>query len=143
MALPPLLLQTAGSLAAILALAGLAWWLGLGGARLLTDDEAVRHAAGEVEDGFNPVVIARDAEGRAALAEDSQGRIMVIRRHGNRFAARLLGPSARAVIWRDPGVADGLEVDCGEARFGKVFLELPDPEAWAAAINALNTPDHA
>jgi hypothetical protein len=143
MALPPLLLQTGGSLAAILALAGLAWWLRLGGAPLLTNEEAVRRAAGEVEDGFNPVVIARDKDGRAALARDAQGQIMVIKRHGNRFAGRLLGPGARAVIWRDPGVADGLEVQCGEARFGKVYLDVPDPDAWAAAINALNEPHHA
>ena len=67
----PLLLQTAGSLVAILALAGLAWWLKLGGAPLLADDEAVRRAAGEVEDGFVPVAIARTADGMAGLARDA------------------------------------------------------------------------
>ena len=137
MALPPLLLQTAGSLAAILALAGLAWWLRLGGAPLLADDATVRRAAGEVQDGFSPITIARDQDGRAALARDADGRIMLIKRHGNRFAGRVLGPAARAAIWRDPGHT-GLEVDCGEARFGKVFLDLAEPDAWAAAINALN-----
>ena len=140
MVVPPLLLQTAGSLAAILALAGLAWWLRLGGAPLLTDDEAVRCAAGEVEDGFNPVVIARDAEGRTALAEDSHGRIMVIKRHGNRFAGRVLDHCAAARMWKDRG-RTALEVDCGETRFGKVYLDVPEPDAWAAAINALNA-DH-
>lgn len=138
MTLPPLLLQTAGSLAAILALAGLARWLRLGAAPALPDDDAVRRAADEVEDGFVPVAVARDNGGRAALARDAQGRIMVIKRHGNRFAGRVLGPATRAVIWRDPGVPAGLEIDCGEARFGKVFLDLPDPDAWAEAINALN-----
>jgi hypothetical protein len=132
-----LLFQTAGSLVAILALAGLAWWLKLGGAPVLTDDEAVRRVAGEVEDGFDSTAIARDAGGKAALARDAQGRIMVIRRHGNRFAGRILDQGATARLWQDLGQT-ALEVDCGEARFGKVYLDLPDSGAWAAAINALN-----
>ncbi len=138
MELPPLLLQTAGSLVAILALAGLAWWLRLGGAPMLADEQAIRRIAGEVDDGFVPASSTLSDDGAAALARDSSGRIMVIRRHGNRFAGRVLGPEARAVIWRDPGAAAGLEVDCGEAHFGKVFLTIPDAEAWATAINALN-----
>lgn len=142
MELPPLLLQSAGSLVAILALAGLAWWLKLGGAPKFASDDDVRRAAGEVEDGFDPVAIARDAEGLAAIARDAQGRIMVIKRHGNRFAGRVLGPAARAVIWRDQ-VRTALEVDGGEARFGKMFLDLPDAQAWADAINALNDPQDA
>lgn len=141
--LPPLLVQTAGSLAAILGLAGLTWWLKLGGAPLLGDDDRVRELASEVEDGFVPVAITRDSKGRAALARDAAGRIIMIKRHGNRFAGRVLGPAACAVIWRDSGVPDGLEVDCGEARFGKVYLDVDDPEAWAATINALNAAHHA
>ena len=142
MALPPLLLQTAGSLVAILALAGVAWWLRLGGSPLLTDDDAVRRAACEVDGDFAPVAIARDAQGMAALARDGQGRIMVIKRHGNRFAGRLLGPAARAAVRPDRSNPQ-LEVDCGEARFGKVCLDLPAPDAWATAINALNTAQNA
>jgi hypothetical protein len=142
MALPPLLLQTAGSLVAILALAGLAWWLRLGGSPLLTDDDAVRLAASEVDGDFAPLAIARDVKGTAALTRDAQGRIMVIKRHGNRFAGRVLGPAASAAIWRVPGQI-ALEVDCGEPRFGKVALDLPDPHSWADAINALNTAQDA
>jgi hypothetical protein len=138
MAIPPLLLQTAGSLAAILALAGLAWGLKLGGEALLGDDERVRQAAGEVEDGFSPIAIARDTTGSAALARDAAGRIMVIKRHGNRFAGRMLGPSAAA--W----VAGGqIEVVPGEARFGTVFLTIHDAEAWADAINEIDGPQDA
>ena len=48
--IPPLVLQTAGSLIAILALVGLAWWLKLGTEPLLDSDAAVRRAAGEVEE---------------------------------------------------------------------------------------------
>lgn len=133
-----LLLQTAGSLVAILALAGLAWWLRLGGSPKLISDDDVRRAAGEVEDGFDPVAIARDADGLAAIARDMQGRIIVIKRHGNRFAGRVLGPDAAA--W----VAGGqIEVSPGEARFGTVFLTIPDAEAWADAINAIDDAHHA
>ena len=135
-----LLLQTAGSLAAILALAGLAWWLKLGGAPQFDSEEAVRRAAGEIEDGFDPVDIARDVE--AALARDAKGRIMVIKRHGNRFAGRVLGPGATARLDDQPGEFN-LVVDPGEPRFGTVFLTLPDPEAWADAINGLNVAQHA
>jgi hypothetical protein len=136
MELPPLVLQTAGSLVAILALAALARWLGLGGAPVLDSDAAVRRAAGEVEDGFDPIAIARADGGLSALARDADGRIMVIKRHGNRFAGRVLCPLARARVRPDLGMTS-LEVDCGEARFGRVFLDIPDTEAWADAINRL------
>ncbi|MDP4604946.1 MAG: hypothetical protein NWS68_02175 [Erythrobacter sp.] len=138
MTLSPLLLQTAGSLVAILALAGLAWWLRLGGTPRLDSDDVVRRAAGEVEDGFSPVAAACDAGGTGALARDAAGRIMVIKRHGNRFAGRVLGPGAAA--W----VAGGqLEVVPGEARFGTVFLTIHDAEAWADAINEIDGPQDA
>lgn len=130
-----LLVQTAGSLVAILMLAGLAWWLKLGGDPRLDSETAVARAAGEVEDGFAPVAVA--ADGTAALARDGTGRIMVIKRHGNRFAGRILGAEAAARLWHDLGKT-ALEVDCGEARFGKVFLTLPDAQAWAEAINRLD-----
>ena len=137
-----LLLQTAGSLVAILALVGLAWWMKLGGTPRLDSEEAVRRAAGEVEDDFTPAATTYDAEGASALARDAAGRIMVIKRHGNRFAGRILGPDAAARLWRDQG-STGLEVDCGEARFGKVFLDLPDAQAWAVAINRVDRPQDA
>jgi hypothetical protein len=63
---------------------------------------------------------------------------MLIKRHGNRFAGRVLGPGAAARI-----ECGSLEVDCGEARFGKVVLTLTDPQAWATAINRLNEHRHA
>lgn len=137
-----LLLQTAGSLVAIFALAGLAWWMRLGGAPVLDNEAAVRRAAGEVVDGFAPVAIAVAQDGQAALARDAGGRIMVIKRHGNHFAGRVLGARARAAIRRNPA-GPALEIDCGEARFGKVNIDLPEAQAWADAINALNRARHA
>lgn len=138
MDVPPLILQTAESLIAILVLAGIAYWLKLGGTPLLVSQEAVRRAAQEVHDGFEAVEIACDAQGHAALARDANGHIVVIKRHGNRFAGRVLGLDAAA--W----VAEGqLEVYPGEERFGTVFLTIPDAEAWADAINEIDERQHA
>ena len=129
-----LLVQTAGSLVAILALAALAWWMKLGGIPRLDDEDPVQRAVGEVEDGFVPVAVVCDAEGASALARDAQGGIILIRRHGNRFAGRVLTARAKAEAAARPGEYN-LVVDPGEARFGKVFLTIPDPGAWADAIN--------
>lgn len=137
-----LLLQTAGSLVAILALAGLAWWMKLGGAPRLDSAAAVGRAAGEVEDGFTAVAFACDAQGASALARDAAGRIVVIKRHGNRFAGRVLGGGATVRLRRDTD-ASTLEVDPGEPRFGTVVLALPEPETWAEAINRLNGTQNA
>lgn len=131
-----LLIQTACSLIAILAIAGLAWWMKLGGTPRLDSAEMVARMAGEVEDDFIPVATTCDGKGVSALARDAAGRIMVIRRHGNRFAGRVLGPGARARLPRD-GDQTALEVDPGEPRFGKVCLALSDAQAWADAINRL------
>lgn len=137
-----LALQTAASLAAILALVGIAWWLKLGGDPRLDHEFGVRRAAGEVEDGFTPVDTACDKAGAGALARDADGRIMVIKRHGNRFAGRVLGPGASARLEETPA-GTSLVVDPGEPRFGTVTLTLPEPAAWAAAIAALNERQHA
>jgi hypothetical protein len=132
-----MLLQTAGSLVAILALAGLAWWLKLGGTPRLASEADVARAANEVEDGFLPVTCACDAEGASALARDADGRIMLIRRHGNRFAGRVLNAQAKAVLQDEPGEFN-IIIDPGEARFGTVFLTIPSPDAWAGAINQVS-----
>lgn len=117
---------------AILVLAGLAWRLKLGGTVRLGDAAAVSLAAGEVEDGFTPVRTSIARSGEAALAQAGDGRIMVIRRHGNKFAGRVLTSAARV---REE--VDGLVVDCAEARFGTVRLSLDDAAYWANAINRL------
>lgn len=138
MNLPPLLIQTAGSLVAILLLAGLARFLGLGGAPLLADEASVRRAAGEVADGFEIADFTLASDGTAALARSQEGRIMLIRRHGNRFAGRILDARATA-----QATGDALTVDCGERRFGSVQIVLNEANAWADAINALSVARHA
>ncbi len=132
MEIPPLLLQFGVSLAAILVIYAIARMIGLGGKPLLKDDDAVRQAAGEVVDGFEAQRISIGRGGKAALAKDDAGRIMVIKLHGNRFAGRVLTGGAKV---REE--VDGLVVDCGESTFGAVRLSVTDPAIWADAINRL------
>lgn len=142
MAVPELLVQTAGSLIAVLVLAGLAWWMGLGGAPLLRDIETVHRVAAEIDDGFDSGTCALSQDQTAALVRDAGGRMMVIRRHGNRFAGRILGPRARAHLRHDTG-QPAIEIDVGERPFGKTVLLISDPHPWADAINALHQSSHA
>lgn len=132
MEIPPLLLQFGGSLIAILTIYLLARALRLGGKPTLDNDESVRFAASEVEDGFDARRIAIAKGGAAALASDPQGQIIVIKRHGNQFAGRILSKDARV-----SEEVDAIIVDCGDARFGKVRLSLDQPAIWVDAINRL------
>lgn len=135
----PELLQFAGSLVAILALAGIARALKLGGEPKLLQDDDVRRAAGEAVEGFRPVAISRDREGRGAILRDAAGRVLVLKPHGNFFAGRLLAATARARL--DSPTA--LEIDSGERRYGKVSLDIDDATAWAEVVNALGSTQHA
>lgn len=132
MELHPMLLQFGGSLVAILVLAGLAMLLKLGGKPTLRDEEAVARAGGEVEDGFAPARVSISRDGTAALARDGAGRIMLIKRHGNKFAGRILTPEARV---REE--VDGIVIDPRETQFGTVRLSIDDAAYWADAINRL------
>ncbi len=132
MEIQPLLLQFGGSLLAIFALFALARALRLGGEPGLADEDAVRAAANEVDDGFEATRISISRDGSAALARSDDGRIMVIKRHGNRFVGRVLTSAARV---REE--VDGLVVDPFEPRFGRVRLRLVDAGTWADAINRL------
>ncbi|MEM7780309.1 MAG: hypothetical protein AAF697_07970 [Pseudomonadota bacterium] len=127
-----LILQTAGSLVAIFALYLLARALKLGGKPRLGEAITVHRVAAEVEDGFLAARVSIARKGNAALTADSSGRIMLIKRHGNRFSGRVLTSAAKV---REE--VDGIVVDCGEARFGEVRLSIDDPAYWVDAINRL------
>ncbi len=133
MDIDPQILIFAGSLVAIFALAGLARWLKLGGTPTLGSEADAARAAGEVWDGYEPLEIALDKQGAAALLRDDEGRIMVIKRHGNRFAGRILTGNASASV-----TGEGIEVATGEARYGSVSLTIRDAASWADAVNALD-----
>ncbi|QFT76161.1 hypothetical protein FIU90_01265 [Erythrobacter sp. THAF29] len=129
----PQILIFAGSLVAIFVLAGMARWMKLGGSPTLASEADAARAAGEVWDGYEPVEIALGKDGAAALLRDASGRIMVIKRHGNRFAGRILAHAASATV-----NGEKIEVATGEARFGSVSLNARDAASWADAINALD-----
>jgi hypothetical protein len=127
-----------GSLFAILALAGIARWLELGVEPSLETEEDVRRAASEAIDGFEPTFIDLDFYRRGALVEDAEGRIMLLRRHGNFTVGRLLGPQSSCI--NEVGL---VTIDTGEPGFREVTLELIYAGDWERAINRLRIPDHA
>ena len=132
MEFPPALLQFVGSLAAIVALAALAWWLKLGPARRLENEEDARREASDAVDSFEAVEIALDREGRAALLRTAAGQVLLLRQHGSHFAGRVLTPAAQARI-----EGDALVVDTAEKRYGGVRLELDDPSLWVQHIESI------
>ena len=131
------LLTLAASLIAVLGLAGLALWLGLGRDPILASEAEAQCWANEVNDGFVAQQVALDRQGKGALLRNDAGDIMVLKPHGGHFAGRILAASASVRIAQ--GV---LIVDCGEARFGQVQLNVSDSEVWANRINALGSASH-
>ncbi|MCT2557668.1 hypothetical protein N0B51_01605 [Tsuneonella sp. YG55] len=127
------LIQMGASLIAILALAWIALRLGLGGDARIRDEAHLRELAQEALYGFEPVEIAIDRAGLAALARDGEGRVMLLRRHGAHFAARLLDGHAHARLDRN-----FLVVGTSDRRFGEITLDLgPQAQAWAASLRRL------
>lgn len=127
------LIQFGASLVAILALAWIALKLGLGGDSRIRDEAHLRTLADEALHGFDPVDIAIDRAGLAALARDGEGRIMLLRRHGAHFASRLLDGHGNVRLDRN-----FLVVGTSDRRFGEVTLDLgDDAPAWAASLRRL------
>lgn len=132
MILTPELLQFVGSLVAILALAGLAYALKLGGASRLASEDDARAAANEAVDGFAAVTLAIDKDGNGAILRDAAGQVLILKPHGNKLAGRLL--TANSFAQAREGA---LVIDSGERRFGSAILEIDAPQTWAEAINRL------
>ena len=110
-----MLVTLAASLVAVLALAGIAWWLRLGHDVRLDPDEAAAAAEGALA-GFDAtrVVIASDGAGALVIGHDR--RLAVVKRHGARAAVREVRWSAIRTA------AAGAIVDTGDRRFGSVTL---------------------
>ena len=123
-----------GSLIAILALAGLALWLKLGATPHLANEDDARRAADEAVDGFETTRLGLDRNGAGGILEDAEGRLLLLKPHGNFFAGRLLGPNTS--VLRN---GDRLTIHCGERTYGVVTLELEDAHYWADAIDRLKT----
>ena len=116
-------LQLAGSLAAILILAGLAWALKLGRAGhegTIDDPESAVRAAEEALAGFAASGALVGEDRAAALAVGAHGRVAAIKRHGARLAVR-------EVRWSQVRAThDGILIETGDRRFGAVTVRGVD-----------------
>lgn len=126
-------LELAAALAAISLLVLLAIAIRLGGdTRIRGEGEARRLAEASLA-GFHPVEVGLDRAGIGALLRDEQGRIMLIRRHGVHFAARLLDSHAGSRLDQN-----FLIVASGERRFGSITLDLgAQAQVWVSHLRRL------
>jgi hypothetical protein len=125
-----------GSIIAILLIAWLVRRMGLGAShtRIRDMDHAIA-LADEAECGFGGVTAAVDAAGYGALVTNAAGAVMLLRAHGNRFAARRIGPGWHARLDRRM-----LELSAAESSFGAVTLDLgEDAGAVAARLRGVLT----
>ncbi len=129
------LIQLGASLAAILLLAWGCGKLGLGGDVRLQGEGEARRLAAEALCGFEAAELALDRAGIGALLRDGQGRVMLLRRHGAHFAARLLDSHAYARLDRN-----FLTIGTDETTFGSVTLDLGDQaQVWAGSLRRLGS----
>lgn len=126
-------LQFAGSLAAILALAWFARRLGLGGDVRLRDPDEARRLAGEVLSGFEAHEVLLDRAGIGALLRDPAGRVMLLRRHGARWAGRLLDSHAGVRLDRT-----FMTIATPDTSFGTITFDFGDQaQAWASSLRRI------
>ncbi len=105
----------AGSLVAILALAGTARWLRLGESRLDDAGKAREIAEGALV-GFRARAALLGQDGGAAIVSGN-GAVALLKRHGARVAVRRLIPPLDLAV-----AVEGVTVDSGERWFGRVTL---------------------
>lgn len=128
-------IQLGASLAAILLVAWLVGKLGLGGDVRIRDADEARRLANEAIYGFEAIGIGLDRAGIGALLSDAAGRVMLLRRHGAHFAARLLTSHEGIRLDRN-----FLVIATGERSFGTVTLDLrEEAQAWAGALRRLGS----
>ena len=112
-------LQLAGSIAAILILAGLAWLLKLGrkGHEAAIDEpEQAAEAAEQSLAGFRAVGALVGDDRAAALVAGEHGRVAVVKRHGARLAVR------EARWGQVRATHEGMLVETGDRRFGAITV---------------------
>ncbi len=127
------LIQFGASLLAILALALLARWLGLGGDVRIQGEAQARALAQEAIPGFEAIAVALDRAGIGAILKDAEGRQLLLRRHGAHFVGRMLDTAVEARLDQN-----FLTLGTGEKFFGKITLNLGDKaQYWAAGLRHL------
>lgn len=127
------LVKLGASLAAILALAGFARLLKLGGDVRIRSEAEARALADALVCGFEATDIVLDRAGIGALLRDAQGRQLLIRRHGAAFAGRLLDRDMDARLDRN-----FLTIATSDRRFGSITLDLGEAApVWASGLRRL------
>lgn len=125
-----ILVQTGASLVAVLFVAWLVKRMGLGADPRIADHAHAIRLAEEAEPGFCGIEVGRDRAGFAAIVRNAEGRMLLIRAHGNFFAAR---PVDANVIGRLD--KDFLTLTMPEKTFGAVTLQLgKDAGMWASRM---------
>ena len=128
-----LILQAVGSLVAILLVFVFVRALGLGQDVRIADEAEARALAEQARCGFDPVDVALDRARIGALLRNRAGEVMLIRRHGARFAARVLASHAGARL--DRGF---LTLSSEDPHFGSITLDLGEQaQVWAASLRHL------
>ncbi|MDE2595779.1 MAG: hypothetical protein KGL44_02755 [Sphingomonadales bacterium] len=128
-----LALQLGGSLIGVLLLWQFANGLGLGGDPRIRDEAEARRLAGEAICGFDARDVALDRAGCGALLRDATGRVLLLRRHGSHFAARLLDSHAGVRLDRQ-----FLTIATSDPHFGTVTLDLgAGAQEWAGSFRRL------
>ncbi len=127
------LIQLGASVAAVLFVVWLVKTMGLGADPRIADEAHAIRLAEEAEAGFGGVEVARDRAGFAAIVRNREGRQMLVRAHGNHFAAR---PIDAKVIGRLD--KDFLTLTMPERTFGAVTLHLgKDAGMWASRMREI------
>lgn len=127
------LLQAGVSLAAVSGIAWLVKKMNLGVEPRILDEAHALRLAEEAEAGFDGVSVGRDRAGYSALIANAEGRMMVIRAHGNHFAARAI--DSHVMMRLDKQF---LILTVPERRFGPVALQLgKQAGVWAARMRNL------
>ena len=128
------LIQLGASLVAVLFVAWLVKRIGLGADPRIADADHAIRLAEEAEAGFKGIEVARDRAGFAAIVRNAEGRMMLVRAHGNHFAAR---PVDAATVGRLD--KEFLTLTGPERTFGAVTLQLgKDAGMWASRMRDLN-----
>ncbi len=129
-------LQAVGSLLAILLVYALVRAFKLGEDVRIADEAEARALAEEARCGFAPVEVALDRARIGALLRNGAGEVMLVRRHGARFAARLLTSHVGARL--DRGF---ITLSTDDPHFGSVTLDLgAQAQVWAASLRRLKEP---
>lgn len=128
-----LAIQVGASFIAILLLWQLSRLLDLGGDQRIRDEDHARQLVDEAICGFDPVDLTVDRAGYGAVARDAAGRVLLLRRHGSHFAARLLDSHAGVRLDRQ-----FLVIATTDPHFAKVSLDLgARAQEWASSFRRL------